>query len=175
VTVSGTLAGGRAFIRVAARDIGSGLPSVGVVQATNVSVMLPSFPPDFRDPAVVTTTKLLVNQRSSLTLSVTNRAGVTVTCDPVISQLVGQQHGPCVQVFTNLSQRERYVQYTNGTPGLNGVQVRVNGHQLRLDQLRDGDVRTLDPAGAMHAGDHNDVVVLATGPSDGSGVLVVSD
>jgi hypothetical protein len=41
---SGTDASGHAFIKVAARDIASGLQSVRVLKATNASVSLPSFP-----------------------------------------------------------------------------------------------------------------------------------
>src|SRR5579884_917664 len=55
---SGLTVAGQAEITVAARDLASGLQSVQVLQASNASVALPSFPSGSRDPAVVTATKL---------------------------------------------------------------------------------------------------------------------
>lgn len=53
-----------------------------VLQAANVRVTLPKFPAGSRDPAVVTATKINQSQSSGLSLTVTTRAGKTVTCNP---------------------------------------------------------------------------------------------
>ena len=67
-------------MRVAARDIASGLQSLKVLQVSKATVSLPLFPPGYRDPAVLTATKVNASLPSTLQLSVTNRAGKTVTC-----------------------------------------------------------------------------------------------
>jgi hypothetical protein len=136
---TGTDTAGRAFMNVAARDIASGLQSVRVVQATNSTVALPKFPPGFREPAVVTATKIDPAQPSVLKLAVTNRTGTTLTCDPVLTTLVGQAHGASVQVFRRIPQAESKVILHNGQPGLERVDLYVNGHRFRLANLADGE------------------------------------
>jgi Galactose oxidase, central domain len=167
--------GGHAFIRVAARDITSGLQSVKVVQASNASVALPQFPPATRDPAVVTATRVNAGQPSTLKLSVTNRAGTTITCDPVMTTLVGQRDGNSRQVFTGLAQNESHVLLQNDTAGVQRVDLYVNGRRFRLDDLKSGDERTLDVSTAMRPGEDNIVVVKTKGPQNGSAMLVISD
>jgi hypothetical protein len=106
LSVAGLDPSGHAFITVAARDILAGLQSVRVLQVSNASVVLPSFPTTFRDPAVVTATKLDPSQRSELTLQVTTMAGQNLTCDPVVAQLVRQRGQAHQEVFENLPQAE---------------------------------------------------------------------
>jgi hypothetical protein len=174
LTLTGTNANKHPFIRVAARDIASGLESVKVLQATNATVALPEFAPGNRDPAVVTATKIDAIAPSTLALSVTNTAGKTITCDPVLANLE-QGHGAAHQVFRNLPQAESILEFTNGTPGLKRVRVQVNRQQFRLDDLRDGEVRTLDVAHAMQPGDTNTISVRTHGPRGSNALLVISD
>ena len=168
-------ASGQAFIRVAARDILSGLGSIQVLEATNASVVLPSFPPGFRDPGVVTATKQDPEQLSRVGLQVTTLAGQTITCDPVVAQLVRQRGQPRTDVFANLPQAENKVRLTNGRPGLDSVEVLVNGHVFKLEPLQAGAVRTLDVAHAMRPGANNRIVVTTHGPNGSSALLVISD
>jgi hypothetical protein len=83
VSVKRTDSAGRLVVRVAVRDIGTGLQTIKVVQATNLSVTLPKFPSGSRDPAVITTTRVNQSLATSLKLSVTNRAGASTTCQPL--------------------------------------------------------------------------------------------
>jgi hypothetical protein len=175
LSASGISQAGHAFINVAARDIASGLQSVKVLQATNASVTLPKFPPSFRDPAVVTATKVVASQPSTLKLSVTNHAGKTITCDPVMTTLVGQRHGNSRQVFTGLARAESHLLLRNDSPGVERVDLRVDDQRFRLDDLEDGEQRTLDLSPAMTRGDDNVVVVRTRGPRDSSALLVISD
>ena len=80
VSRRGIDAAGHAVVWVAVRDIASGLQSIKVLQATNVSVALPKFPPASRDPQIVSATKINASHPSGLTLSVRTGAGNTVTC-----------------------------------------------------------------------------------------------
>jgi hypothetical protein len=82
VSVRRTDSSGHSVVRVAVRDIASGVQSTKVLQATNVRVTLPKFPAGSRDPAVVTATKINQSQSSGLSLTVTTRAGKTVICNP---------------------------------------------------------------------------------------------
>jgi hypothetical protein len=166
---------GHAFIRVAVRDITSGLQSIKVLQAANTTVALPHFPPATRDPAIVTATKINATQPSTLKLSATNRAGTSITCDPVVTTLVGQRHGNSTQALSGLAQSDSHILLENDTPGVQRVDLRVNGRHFRLDDLKNGEERTLNVSAAMKPGENNTVVVRTKGPQDGSAMLVISD
>jgi hypothetical protein len=79
-SAAGSDAHGHAFVRVAARDIASGLRSVTVLQSTNATVSLAQFPLGSRDPAVLTVARVDATQPATVMVSATNRAGKTVTC-----------------------------------------------------------------------------------------------
>jgi hypothetical protein len=175
LSATGTDKLGKAFIKVAARDIASGLKSIQVLQATNAAVSLPKFPSGFRNPGVVTATKIDASQPSTLKLSVTNRAGTTITCDPVLATLLDQRGGESHQVFTDIPRAESRIQLSNSTPGLDRVDIDVNGRRFRLADLADGETRTLTVSSAMHPGDHNVIETSTHGPRDGSALLVISD
>jgi hypothetical protein len=166
---------GRAFIKVAARDISRGLQSIQVLQATNASVVLPSFPPTFREPAVVTATKVDCAQPSELTLQVTTTAGQSLTCDPVVAQLVRQRGQPHQEVFSGLPQAESRLTLANGEPGLEAVDVLVNGSLFRLEDPRDAETRTLSVAATMRPRTRNTIRVIDHGQLGSSALLVISD
>jgi hypothetical protein len=58
LSLAGKDESGHAFIRVAVRDIASGLESVRVLDSKNATVAVPRFPSGSRDPAIVTATKI---------------------------------------------------------------------------------------------------------------------
>jgi hypothetical protein len=166
---------GQVVIKVAARDIASGLQSIKVLTATNATVSLPQFPTGSRNPAVVTATKVNSGHSAVLKLEVINRAGKTLTCDPVVAELTDQRGENSRQVFSNLRQAESKVQLINGTPGLDRVRLRVNGRRFELDAVENGEQRSVDVASAMRPGADNTLVVRAYGPRGGRAALVITD
>ena len=50
---------------------------------------------------------------------------------------------------------------------------RTNGHGFEMENLHDGEIRTLDIGSAMHKGTRNIVLVAANGPRGGSAVLIM--
>jgi hypothetical protein len=174
LSLAGTDSTGHAFIRVAARDISSGLKSVNLVKAANATVALPRFPSLSRDHAVTIATKIDPSQPSTLTLQVTNAAGQSITCDPVLAELRDKRHGR-PYVFKDLPQAENKVQLINRSPGLERVELRVNGRRFRMDRLQVGEERALDVGPAMLPGNHNIIGVQTHGPRGSSAVLVISD
>jgi WD40 repeat protein len=172
---SGVDRAGHAFIKVAVRNVASGLQSLHVLGAANATVTLPTFPPGFREPGVVTATKIDASQRSDLTLSVTNMAGESITCDPVVTQLVRQKGGPAREIIRDVSSAESTLTVSNATPGLERMTVLVNGRPFRVVDLRDGETRTVDLARAMRSGTRNTVVLVGQGRIGASAVVVLSD
>jgi hypothetical protein len=175
VSLAGVNPQGHSFIRVAARDVAVGLQSISVVSETNATVALPHFPRFSRDPQVTVATRTDQTQRASLTLKVTTAAGTSVTCDPIVSQLVRQHGRPAFDVFRDIPSGESQVLIANGQPGFEAVDVRVNGRKFELDGLTPGAQRTLNVSSAMHPGTDNVIVVRGKGAPGGSAEIVISD
>jgi CSLREA domain-containing protein len=166
-----TDAAGRQFIRVTTQDLNSGLKSIQVTLATNATVSTPTFASGTHSPVVVTATKRNQALASQLGLRVTNVAGRSTVCDPVLADL---RDGPR-QTFSGLQQSESRLSLTNGDPGLRRVDVEVNGHDFRLDHLKDGEERKLDVSSAMRPGNHNTIRIKAHGGHKSSALLLISD
>lgn len=175
LSAAGVDGGGHAYIKVAARDIASGLRSVQVIQAINSNISLPKFAQGSRDPAVVTATKVNATQPSSLSLRVTNMAGQTLTCDPVVADIVSSPGVAPTEVFRDLSPTESTLTISNGRPGLERVDVIVNGRHFGMQQLRDGETRSIDVAPAMRPDTNNWVRVVAHGRPGSRAVVVIAD
>jgi Kelch motif len=174
LSASGIDRTGHAFIKVAARNVSSGLRSISVVLATNATIIQPKFPQGSRDPAVLTATKLNSSLRSTVTLQVTSMDGASVTCDPIIAQLGGARGQAGVNVFRDVLQSESKLTLTNGQPGLDRVEVLVDGRRFELRDLRPGEVRTLDVGAALRRPTHNTIVVIGHGARDGTALLVIA-
>jgi hypothetical protein len=123
---------------------------------------------------VVTATKVDQTRSASVTLDVTDVAGTTTRCDPVLTSLTVTRGGPVSQTFSDIPQAEHFVTIQNGDPGLKRLEVTVNGTRFRLDDLRSGEERTLDIGSAMTAGS-NSVTLRAQGERSASAVVSIGD
>jgi hypothetical protein len=74
-------------IQVTVQDLQSGLASIVVTKAINVTVSIPSFSAGSTGPVVVTGTKINQGQSSSVELRVTDIAGNSVVCDPLYTTI----------------------------------------------------------------------------------------
>jgi hypothetical protein len=81
---SGTDAAGWQFIRITAQDKASGLQSIRVAHVSNATVQVPTFPIGTPSPVAAVATKQNQTLPTHVTLQVTNVAGRTTTCDPVL-------------------------------------------------------------------------------------------
>jgi hypothetical protein len=78
------------------------------------------------------------------------------------------------QVVTGVAQAESTVSIYNNTPGLRQIDVKVNGKLFRVSRLSNGEVRSIDVASALKAGNHN-TIVLTPRRGIGSAEVVISD
>ncbi|MGI9174234.1 MAG: T9SS type A sorting domain-containing protein [Rhodothermales bacterium] len=74
-------------LNVRVQDVGSGLASITVVKDKNATVAWEAFAPGTRDAVNVTATKIDERERATVALEVTDLAGHTTTCDPVVTTL----------------------------------------------------------------------------------------
>jgi hypothetical protein len=157
------------------RDVASGLASVRVTGATNAAVATPTFPSGFRDPAVVVATKINQTQKSTLALRATNVAGQSLSCDPIVAQLVVDEQQRPVEIFDDLARTDSRVLVANGDPGLQRIDLFVNSRRFQLDDLRANETRRLDLSNAMQSNPHNRIVLVGHGRDGSSAVVVIGN
>jgi hypothetical protein len=169
------IAGPPTQLQVTVSDAQTGLQSIVVTQSDNADTPVPPFTVGTTDPVTITATKINQNQSAHVTIVVTDLAGNTVTCDPVIT-LVQRSSTTDPQGSKSLvDQAENKLLIMNSTPGLKNLEVTVNGTKLKVTGLKDGENRTLDLSGAMVPGSKNSITVKGHGPVNSSAMVVVSD
>ena len=175
LSASGTDANGKKYIEITTRDTGSGLKSIDVTKLTNGVSAIPPFTQGTTSPVVVRVTKTIQTQSTSVELTVKDVAGNVTVCDPVITLVVRDESRPVTQTFTDIPRAEHLVRIVNGNPGLQRLEVTVNGHSFKVKKLAAGEERVIDVARAMHAGNDNIITVTAHGKARGSAMVIISD
>jgi len=169
------IAGPPTQLQVTVSDAQTGLQSIVVTQSDNADTPVPPFTVGTTDPVTITATKINQSQSAHVTIVVTDLAGNTVTCDPVIT-LVQRSTTTDPQATKSLvDQAENKLLILNSTPGLKNLEVTVNGTKLKVTGLKDGENRTLDLSRAMVPGSKNSITVKGHGPVNSSAMVVVSD
>jgi hypothetical protein len=152
-----------------------GLASLAITEATNVIVALPTFAPGSTDTLQVTATKLNQSAKAVVALQATDQAGSSITCDPA---MVTIGHGPNltpVQLLTAVPANESQVTISNGAPGVDRMQLLVNGRRFQLRDLHDDETRRVDVSSAMRRGSGNTILVAGHGSRSSTAVVMVSD
>jgi hypothetical protein len=118
------------------------------------------------------------SKAAQLTVTATNAAGKTVTCDPistVVNSLSWQSGLNGVQTFSNLPQSTNIVQITNGNPGLADLLILVNGVPFIEYQMTNGQSLSVNVGSAMKAGNNNTIMLVGVGfAANSSAQIVVS-
>jgi photosystem II stability/assembly factor-like uncharacterized protein len=175
LTKVGTNNAGQKYIEVTTQDDGSGLQTITATISTNVQVSIPSFPKGSTNPIVVTGTKVDQSKPSQLALRLTDLAGNITDCDPVLVSVTVDKMPPTPVTLTDLPQAEHVLTITNGKPGLQRLQVAVNGKPGRTIRLRAGQRQTVDLKAAFKRGDGNTLVLTPVGPLKASADVLVWD
>ena len=131
-------------ITVAVQDVGAGLEDVSYTSTNVVSPL--TFPTPLvvgtTDPFYVTAVKDVQSKGSMLSLTITDVAGNQTVCDPLLpgSRLV-RLAGSATKVVVGVSANQTSLQVRNGARPTAQVVIRVNGHVLRLRNLKPFEVR----------------------------------
>jgi len=169
------IAGPPTQLQVTVSDPQTGLQSIVVTQSDNADTPVPPFTVGTTDPVVITATKIDQSQSAHVTILVTDLAGNTVTCDPIISLVQRSTSTDPQGTRGQVSQAENKLLILNSTPGLRNLEVSVNGTKMKVTGLKDGENRTLDLSRAMVPGSNNLITVKGHGPVNSSAMVVVSD
>jgi hypothetical protein len=79
------------------------------------------------------------------------------------------------QTFSGLMQSESNVTLHNGSPGVRGVELVVNGVPFRVTSLAPNETRTVDVTSAMLPGTANAISVTARGQPGASMSVLISN
>lgn len=115
--------------------------------------------------SLITVTAQRINTAVSAQLIVvaTDAFGNTVTCDPVETTVTKLRQDRGVQTFTDLPYEEHFVTIENGSPGLRGMDIIVNGTEFRVRGLDDREVRRVNVRRAMLRGHQNVITIVPRG------------
>jgi len=169
------IAGPPTQLVVTVADSTTGLQSIVVTQSDNADTPVPPFTVGTTDPVTITATKINQSQPAHVTIQVTDLAGNTVTCDPIITLVQRSLNGDPQKSKGRVSQAENTVLIMNGSPGLKNLTTVVNGVVFRTTGLRNGETRSIDISSALRPGTNNKVIVRGHGPKDSTATVVVSD
>ncbi len=173
--LTAVIAGPPKQLQITAQDTGSGISTITVLTATNVTVSIPPFAVGTTSPVVVTATKINQALSSTVRLEVKDVANNVTVCDPVFTLVVREEGKPVTQTFTGLPQAESKVKIVNGDPGLAKLNITVNGKKFKEKDLADNVTQTIDVSSAMAPGNNNTITLEARGKPGGSATVVISD
>nr|ALG05175.1 ice-binding protein [bacterium] len=177
---TGTLTGtgtdnlGHKFIRMTARDTGSGIATIVVTKTINAVTIVDGFVPGTTQPVLVTSTKINPAMTSIVELRITDRCGNFVLADPVLTLLSLDKVKALSQAFKNIPPEEHFVTVTNGAPGLKRLELVVNGIPFVLDNLKNNEVRALNVQTAMNK-KSNRVKLIGSGKKGAAAFIIISD
>jgi hypothetical protein len=135
-----------------------------------------TFPQPTTGLVTVSAARINSSKSAQLTVTATNAAGATVTCDPistVVSSLSWNAGLNGLQTFSNLSSTDHIIEITNGNPGLQFLAVVVNNIPFIEWNLTNGQAMTVDVSSAMQSGNNNTIVLAGIGFSQGATAQVV--
>ena len=152
-------------ISVRTSDRGSGLASVEATIAKNATVTVPVFPSGTTTDVVVAATKIKLGTSASVELTVTDVAGNTTVCDPILAQV---KAGP-VKTFRHVPAAEHLLTVSEAQR-VRALVVEVNGIRR---VLRHPDGKTFDLGQLSAVG--NTVRIRVLGPTGSSAAIMIWD
>ena len=190
-TLAGTVAGPPKQILISVQDTGSGLASIVTVSNTNDTISIPNFTVGTTADQTVTATKLNQSLTATVTLTATDVAGNSTTCDPAditikddgikgehtVTHIAESEHfitlqaGPTVE-----TKKERGGKEPGVAPllGVDSVDILVNGKLFRT-VTPTINAETINVEKAMKKGKDNTITIWANGPKGGSLFVLIHD
>lgn len=153
---------------------GMGLVSVDVHSSENVVIDIPEFEAGIVLPIAITVRKIDPLKPGRFMLRGCDSYGCRVF-DPVYTVTVRETGKPMEERFADLPYEENKVSLSNHTPGVKHLEIVANGKRFKVNDLHDGESRTIDIASAMMPGGRNVVALRALGQPGGSVTVVIHD
>ncbi|MBL8393563.1 MAG: hypothetical protein JNK99_02270 [Candidatus Accumulibacter sp.] len=126
-------------------------------------------------PNVIVTARKMSTATATIACTATDSLGLTCATDPWFAtaiRLTGSAKNATTEAtasqLVKASSAEDHVTVTNGTPGVQKLELNVNGTKFNVNSLKDGEVRTLCITSAMRNGEENSIYLVAKGKPGGS-------
>lgn len=164
---------GHKYVEVTVHDPESGLSNIIWNTALNVYLHGHTFTPGTTAPVTFTATKINNSTRSQLDITVVNMVGLRTHCDPIFDELMAGG----TEVYSGVPDNEWAVTILNGSPGLSGVDISVNGNPLTPAprNMADGGVYHLSAQQFMVPGPNNTFVVTPIGAAGGTADIIIAN
>lgn len=156
------------------QDSGSGLVSLVVNESENADTVVPPFIPGTTDPVTVTSTKIDQTRRAHITITATDGAGNVAVCDPIHLLFARGSGQPPKDVLVDVPRTENKVTIRNGKPGLNSLELRINGVKHKITNLRNGKEKTVDISAFMTL-EKNTISLQGRGPGSSWAEIIIWD
>jgi hypothetical protein len=161
------------------QDSGSGIVSLVVNTNVNFSVQMPSPMPSvsapIKTPLNIVATRIDATKSATLTVTASDLFGNSVTCDPIATTVTKLKHELGAQTMSDVDGTMHVVTIVNDTPGLNRLEVVVNGVTFMVKKLDDGERVVVDIASALHRGSNNVVTLVPHGKKGDSATVTIGD
>jgi hypothetical protein len=183
LTRTGTDPNGSKFIEITVQDVDSGLARIHVTHAGNLTLnpadSNDTTPPAFTDgttgAVVIRATKLDQSKGALIALRVTDVDGNLTDCDPIMQTIVRENGRPTPTTISDIPQAEGFVMLTNGVPGVQHIDLSVNGRRFAVNRLNAGETRIIDVSSAMRRGNGNVVTLNVRGMRNASVDVLIWD
>lgn len=162
-------------IDITVQDPDTGLASIIVTKSNNADTPVPPFTVGDNSPIVITSTKIDQTQRSQVELQVSDLAGNTTTCDPILGLITRTEGKEEAQTIDGVDAAEHVVTVFNGKPGLRSLEIHVNGKKFKMGDLSDGAKHSVDVGSAMRSGANNTIVLKGKGHPGGAANFMIWD
>ncbi|MCX6023153.1 MAG: hypothetical protein NTZ05_15775, partial [Chloroflexi bacterium] len=174
MTQNPTVVSGHTQIQVTVQDTGTGIQTIASAGTVNATLSFnPTPAPGTTSPVVVTAVKTTEGQKTTVLLQITDVAGNSTACDPVLTELGASPWSSVErQTFRGVDGAERWATVQNGTPGLRAVRLLVNGDEHWFRNLRDGEERLRDIAASLRPGNDNVIIIEAVAVPGGARVMI---
>ena len=162
---------------VVAQDVDTGLASITPIAPTaNVVVSgNTAFTPGTQAQVTVTGTRINRTRAFALQLRVTDVAGLSTTCDPVLATLrVTRADRPTVRSYAGIPRVEHKLTIKALKPGLTRAVISANGHRFVVN-LRGKRIARLSIARALTHGRNNTVTIKLYGARGAAALVALTD
>lgn len=175
ITKRGRDAKGRRYIEITVQDQESGLDTIDILLQDNADIAHPGYTVGTTNPIIVRATKVYAGNPARVELKVTDWVGNARTCDPILTEITRSTGKPVTETFTRIPHAESVVTIYNGSPGLQHLELIVNGSKFKLSGLLADEERSLDVSSAMIPGDQNILSFKSTGKPGASAAVLIWD
>jgi hypothetical protein len=173
--LTATRTGPPAQIDITVQDTDTGLASIVVTKSNNADTPVPPFTVGDTSPIVITSTKIDQSQRAQVELQVSDLAGNTTVCDPILGLVTRAEGKVEAQTIPGVDGSEHVITLFNGNPGIGDLEIQVNNRKFKMSALSNGAKQSIDVGSAMVSGAGNTITLRAKGHPGGAANFMIWD